>query len=467
MATRLLSYAKKSAVTFAVTTTTPSIRSYYPSRTAVQIPDPPLLSRVCPSGTSPPVQVQCVCGDEASGKSTVECVSCSSWSHIQCARLTLRTAKQSRFLCHKCRPATGKRAGAAGGKKCQGDTAHLLAPPRPSLQSSSNELPAPATSPPTCSSTPAQYSPLSPHQPSPPPPPQPSPPPPSQPPSTEHSQPTSSPSSNPSPSPPQPSVETSPQVAIEIDTEIEDLLPQSASAPNNSPNIPDVHRLPQHSRIAPPAATTTTASNHPMPTPPTCHSAPSLCSLLLQPPFSQCTQYPNPYSSTCTPASEAIAHVTSRTMLNSTPANQSRNTTRLVSIYNTPIVCYASTHRPVSSAPTTTMQPPTTRATPMRSPANGPETTAEHTLRTEFNARFLSLYRRGSITTVNYSEDAVRKATENGCTVITPPFRELDFSPDPPTYNRTASTDLPMYICTAASTLPSSPQPTHSSCKSP
>ena len=129
-------------------------------------------------------------------------------------------------------------------------------------------------------------------------------------------------------------------------------------------------------------------------TPPTCHSAPSLCSLLLQPPFSQCTQYPNPYLSTCTPASEAIACVTSRTMLNSTPANQSRNTTRLVSIYNTPIVCYASTHRPVSSAPTTTMQPmqpPTTRATPMRSPANGPETAAEHTLRTEFNARFLSL----------------------------------------------------------------------------
>ena len=126
MATRILSYAKKSAVT----TTTPSTRSYYQSRTAVQIPDPPLLSCVCPSGTSPPGQVQCFCGDEASGKSTVECVSCSSWSHIQCARLTLRTAKQSRFLCHKCRPATGKRAGAAGGKKCQGDTAHLLAPPR-------------------------------------------------------------------------------------------------------------------------------------------------------------------------------------------------------------------------------------------------------------------------------------------------------------------------------------------------
>ena len=193
MTTRLLSYAKKSAVTFVVTTTTPSTRSYYPSRTAVQIPDPPLLSRVCPSGTSPPGQVQCVCGDEASGKSTVECASCSSWSHIQCARLTLRTAKQSRFLCHKCRPATGKRAGAAGGKKGQGDTAHLLAPPRPSLQSSSNELPAPATSPPTCSPMPAQYSPLLPHQHSPPPP--------SQPPSAEHSQPTSSPSSNP-PNPP-------------------------------------------------------------------------------------------------------------------------------------------------------------------------------------------------------------------------------------------------------------------------
>ena len=75
----------------------------------------------------------------------------------------------------------------------QGDTAHLLAPPRPSLQSSSNELPAPATSPPTCSPMPAQYSPLLPHQHSPPPP--------SQPPSAEHSQPTSSPSSNPPPPP--------------------------------------------------------------------------------------------------------------------------------------------------------------------------------------------------------------------------------------------------------------------------
>ena len=94
MATRLLSYAKKSAVTFAVTTTTPSTRSYYLSRTAVQIPDPPLLSRVCPSGTSPPGQVQCVCGDEASGKSTVECVSCSSWSHIQCARLTIDNKRE-------------------------------------------------------------------------------------------------------------------------------------------------------------------------------------------------------------------------------------------------------------------------------------------------------------------------------------------------------------------------------------
>ena len=211
------------------------------------------------------------------------------------------------------------------------DIRHVFShPPRPSLQTSSNELPAPATTPHTCSPTPAQYSPLSPHQPSPPPPPQPSPPPPSQPSSTEHFQPTSSPSS----------VETSPQVAIEIDTEIEVLLPQSASVPNNSPNISDVHRLPQHSRIASPAATTTTASNHPMPTPTTCHSAPSLCSLLLQPPASQCTQHPNPYSSTCTPASEAITCLTSRTMLNSTPANQSRNTTRLVSTYNTPIVCY-------------------------------------------------------------------------------------------------------------------------------
>ena len=52
------------------------------------------------------------------------------------------------------------------------DIRHVFShPPHPSLQTSSNELPAPATTPHTCSPTPAQYSPLSPHQPSPPPPP--------------------------------------------------------------------------------------------------------------------------------------------------------------------------------------------------------------------------------------------------------------------------------------------------------
>ena len=46
-----------------------------------------------------------VCGvRNTSGKSTVECVQCYCLSYIQCARLTLCRAKQSRFLCHRCRP---------------------------------------------------------------------------------------------------------------------------------------------------------------------------------------------------------------------------------------------------------------------------------------------------------------------------------------------------------------------------
>ena len=79
---------------------------------------PPPCSRVCSAGAPSPGQVLCVCGvRNTSGKSTVECVQCCCWSHIQCARLTLRTAKQSRFLCHRCRPAAttkGKKGGAQG-----------------------------------------------------------------------------------------------------------------------------------------------------------------------------------------------------------------------------------------------------------------------------------------------------------------------------------------------------------------
>ena len=92
-----------------------------------------------------------------------------------------------------------------------------------------------------------------------------------------------------------------------------------------------------------------------------------------------------PYSSTCKPASTAISYVTSRTtrsMPNCTSVNQSHINTRSVSTYNAPIVCYEphlsmpnfATHQLISSAPTTTMQntmqPPTTRATSMRSPSN-------------------------------------------------------------------------------------------------
>ena len=50
-------------------------------------------------------KVLCVCGVTVNdGKPMVECVECGSWSHIQCARLTIRTAKKAAFRCHCCRP---------------------------------------------------------------------------------------------------------------------------------------------------------------------------------------------------------------------------------------------------------------------------------------------------------------------------------------------------------------------------
>ena len=66
---------------------------------------PPPCSRVCSAGAPSPGEVLCVCGvRNTGGKSTVECVQCYCLSYIQCARLTRCRAKQSRFLCHRCRP---------------------------------------------------------------------------------------------------------------------------------------------------------------------------------------------------------------------------------------------------------------------------------------------------------------------------------------------------------------------------
>ena len=50
-------------------------------------------------------KVLCVCGVTVDdGKPMVECGECGSWSHIQCSRLTLRTAKKVTFRCHRCKP---------------------------------------------------------------------------------------------------------------------------------------------------------------------------------------------------------------------------------------------------------------------------------------------------------------------------------------------------------------------------
>ena len=106
MAARLLSHAKRTSVS-AVCTTTPALRCY--STTSTTRAAPPLFSRVCTGTSSPPEKVRCVCEDTSSnGKSLVECLQCGFWSHIQCARLTQRTAKRSQFACHQCRTATSK-----------------------------------------------------------------------------------------------------------------------------------------------------------------------------------------------------------------------------------------------------------------------------------------------------------------------------------------------------------------------
>ena len=60
-----------------------------------------------PSGTSSSSdsdKVLCVCGvTHDDGRPMVECIKCNAWSHLQCVKLTQRTAKSAKFLCHKCK----------------------------------------------------------------------------------------------------------------------------------------------------------------------------------------------------------------------------------------------------------------------------------------------------------------------------------------------------------------------------
>ena len=59
-------------------------------------------------------KVHCVCGAMRNdGKPMVECTKCGASSHLQCARLTQRTAKKAVFVCHRCRGNTNDPSGAA------------------------------------------------------------------------------------------------------------------------------------------------------------------------------------------------------------------------------------------------------------------------------------------------------------------------------------------------------------------
>ena len=48
------------------------------------------------------------CGYARLGRPMVECMKCNAWSHLQCVKLTKRTAKSAKFLCHKCKVAAPK-----------------------------------------------------------------------------------------------------------------------------------------------------------------------------------------------------------------------------------------------------------------------------------------------------------------------------------------------------------------------
>ena len=86
----------------AASTTSPALRCYSP---------PPVSSRAAPHFSrfciGEKEKVRCVCGvSSATGKPLVQCLPCSLWSHVQCAR---RTAKRSQFSCHVCRAVPSRR----------------------------------------------------------------------------------------------------------------------------------------------------------------------------------------------------------------------------------------------------------------------------------------------------------------------------------------------------------------------
>ena len=113
MAVRLLSHASCPAVSSTPASRTSSLRALSSGR-----PAPP--AKQSSSSSSPPVtdKVLCVCGAVSDdGKAMVECTKCGAWSHLQCARLTQRTARKSPFFCHRCKTGSGGHATLASRRK--------------------------------------------------------------------------------------------------------------------------------------------------------------------------------------------------------------------------------------------------------------------------------------------------------------------------------------------------------------
>ena len=110
MAARLLSHAQGSAVS-----STPASRLSPSRMSTVRRAAPPFSNgtvatsrEASASSTSSSDKdkdkVLCVCGVTTNdGKPMVECVRCCAWSHLQCVRLTQRTAKKVMFQCHRCK----------------------------------------------------------------------------------------------------------------------------------------------------------------------------------------------------------------------------------------------------------------------------------------------------------------------------------------------------------------------------
>ena len=112
MAVRLLSHASCPAVSSTPASRTSSLRALSSG------PAPPAKQSSCTTSPSVTDKVLCVCGAVSDdGKPMVECTKCGAWSHLQCARLTQRTARKFPFFCHRCKSSSGGPATLAARRK--------------------------------------------------------------------------------------------------------------------------------------------------------------------------------------------------------------------------------------------------------------------------------------------------------------------------------------------------------------